>query len=234
MLNSRVRTLVFAAVTTLASAGIAQAATITQAAFTDGTSTATSGGFTATAGAGTAFQHKTFGSPSATGVGINGPVVPGEITGGESITITSNIGQQQLTTFEVAFLFPLGSENDAVNEIALLGLSGPASTITLTATGFTSATLTGATGTIQNISPGDVSTGAGEWLVTLTSPVFFNSVVFQPGDGGATSPQGDFAFVSMTTAVPEPATWAMMILGFMGVGFMAYRRKGNGPSLRLV
>ena len=27
------------------------------------------------------------------------------------------------------------------------------------------------------------------------------------------------------TAVPEPSTWAMMILGFAGVGFMAYRRK---------
>jgi len=25
-------------------------------------------------------------------------------------------------------------------------------------------------------------------------------------------------------AVPEPSTWAMMILGFAGVGFMAYRR----------
>jgi hypothetical protein len=28
-------------------------------------------------------------------------------------------------------------------------------------------------------------------------------------------------------AVPEPSTWAMMILGFAGVGFMAYRRKSN-------
>jgi hypothetical protein len=26
-------------------------------------------------------------------------------------------------------------------------------------------------------------------------------------------------------AVPEPSTWAMLILGFAGVGFMAYRRK---------
>jgi hypothetical protein len=26
-------------------------------------------------------------------------------------------------------------------------------------------------------------------------------------------------------AVPEPSTWAMMLLGFAGVGFMAYRRK---------
>ena len=29
------------------------------------------------------------------------------------------------------------------------------------------------------------------------------------------------------TAVPEPSTWAMMILGFCGIGFMTYRRK-NG------
>ncbi|MEH2529816.1 hypothetical protein V1277_003809 [Bradyrhizobium sp. AZCC 1588] len=31
-------------------------------------------------------------------------------------------------------------------------------------------------------------------------------------------------------AVPEPATWAMMILGFSAVGFMAYRRKST-PAL---
>jgi hypothetical protein len=27
------------------------------------------------------------------------------------------------------------------------------------------------------------------------------------------------------TPVPEPSTWAMMIIGFCGLGFMAYRRK---------
>jgi PEP-CTERM motif-containing protein len=30
---------------------------------------------------------------------------------------------------------------------------------------------------------------------------------------------------SEVAAVPEPSTWAMMLLGFFGVGFMAYRRK---------
>jgi hypothetical protein len=38
------------------------------------------------------------------------------------------------------------------------------------------------------------------------------------------------AFVQVGTgvsAVPEPSTWAMMILGFAGVGFMAYRRKNK-------
>jgi hypothetical protein len=33
-----------------------------------------------------------------------------------------------------------------------------------------------------------------------------------------------------TAAVPEPSTWAMMILGFAGIGFMAYRRKSK-PAL---
>jgi hypothetical protein len=31
----------------------------------------------------------------------------------------------------------------------------------------------------------------------------------------------------MTGAVPEPSTWAMIILGFAGVGFMAYRGKSK-------
>ncbi len=38
---------------------------------------------------------------------------------------------------------------------------------------------------------------------------------------------------SMASAVPEPSTWAMMILGFGGIGFMAYRRKSK-PALMTV
>ena len=30
--------------------------------------------------------------------------------------------------------------------------------------------------------------------------------------------------INVAPSVPEPSTWAMMILGFAGVGFMAYRR----------
>ena len=37
--------------------------------------------------------------------------------------------------------------------------------------------------------------------------------------------------VSLNAAVPEPSTWAMMILGFMGVGFMAYRRRNRAAAL---
>jgi hypothetical protein len=36
--------------------------------------------------------------------------------------------------------------------------------------------------------------------------------------------------VGSVAAVPEPSTWAMMILGFAGLGFIAYRRKSK-PAL---
>jgi len=40
----------------------------------------------------------------------------------------------------------------------------------------------------------------------------------------------DWLGASQVAPVPEPSTWAMMILGFAGVGFMAYRRKSK-PAL---
>jgi outer membrane lipase/esterase len=38
--------------------------------------------------------------------------------------------------------------------------------------------------------------------------------------------------IQVAESVPEPSTWAMMILGFLGMGFMAYRRQ-NRAALRL-
>jgi hypothetical protein len=48
--------------------------------------------------------------------------------------------------------------------------------------------------------------------------------------------QGDALFNSAlyldaVTAIPEPATWALMILGFAGIGFAAYRRR-NSQAVR--
>jgi hypothetical protein len=37
--------------------------------------------------------------------------------------------------------------------------------------------------------------------------------------------------VAISAAVPEPTTWAMMILGFAGIGFMAYRRRNQSSTL---
>jgi hypothetical protein len=54
--------------------------------------------------------------------------------------------------------------------------------------------------------------------------VLYNQVI-DPNFGATAAPT--------ISAVPEPSTWAMMILGFCGLGFMAYRRKQSGPALRL-
>ena len=61
--------------------------------------------------------------------------------------------------------------------------------------------------------------------------VFRNNYADSSGWGGF---GGNVQFsATFTTAVPEPSTWAMMILGFAGIGFMGYRRKQQGPALRL-
>jgi hypothetical protein len=41
----------------------------------------------------------------------------------------------------------------------------------------------------------------------------------------------DLSITTVARAVPEPSTWAMMILGFAGIGFMAYRRRNQGAAL---
>jgi hypothetical protein len=44
------------------------------------------------------------------------------------------------------------------------------------------------------------------------------------GTGGGTAGYGGDLTTAPIAAIPEPSTWAMMILGFAGIGFMAYRR----------
>ena len=55
------------------------------------------------------------------------------------------------------------------------------------------------------------------------STAFVTQVTFT-GDGQFTGT------MTAVTAVPESSTWAMMIFGFCGLGFMAYRRKQNGSA----
>ena len=43
---------------------------------------------------------------------------------------------------------------------------------------------------------------------------------------GYTTGTGSFGATAVA-AVPEPSTWAMMIVGFLGLGFMAYRRRNQ-------
>lgn len=63
-----------------------------------------------------------------------------------------------------------------------------------------------------------------------TSAAEFVTLSFASQDPG---PYGAVIGGVTISAVPEPSTWAMMILGFCGIGFMTYRRKARG-TLRVV
>jgi hypothetical protein len=76
--------------------------------------------------------------------------------------------------------------------------------------------------------------------ITFVNPAIFSAAGTSGatpdmvGDNGAPGSQHgplDFTVLGITTAnlMPTPpSTWAMMILGFFGIGFLAYRRKNQG------
>jgi hypothetical protein len=70
-----------------------------------------------------------------------------------------------------------------------------------------------------------VSNTSGVWADAASFDLVYPSQ-FAPGGMGDLFSSGQ-----LTQAVPEPSTWAMMILGFIGVGFMACRRKIGAPQI---
>ena len=90
--------------------------------------------------------------------------------------------------------------------------------------------------TIEKTGPNDPYGGTGFVLlgdgVTIVGSESAGSIQFNGlvNSISWTNPQSeDFYAVTVgVAAVPEASTWAMMILGFAGVGFMAYRRKSQG------
>jgi len=73
---------------------------------------------------------------------------------------------------------------------------------------------------------GNIYLSNGQYIFSVDKP----EALFNPGDliltGGVATP-------GVVAAVPEPSTWAMMILGFVGVGFMTYRRRQNDSAMSI-
>jgi hypothetical protein len=63
--------------------------------------------------------------------------------------------------------------------------------------------------------------------VTLQSSGFVDPLISFASDFDSSGLSLEFSPGILNSAVPEPSTWAMMILGFAGVGFMAHRRKAK-------
>jgi hypothetical protein len=107
----------------------------------------------------------------------------------------------------------------------------PASTVIGTSTSlYTQGTLTAPFGSLVGII------GSGNFFLIGTS---FSGIAPAAGELNLfywdqnASDNTQFVTATITTSVsgvPEPSTWAMMLLGFAGIGFMAYRRKSK-PAL---
>jgi len=61
-----------------------------------------------------------------------------------------------------------------------------------------------------------------------------DKLIFYARISGANDGPDSFFLIPNVQAVPELSTWAMMIFGFFGVGFMAYRRRNQTTAFRIV
>jgi hypothetical protein len=111
-----------------------------------------------------------------------------------------------------------------------------------TAAGTLFATLSSTTpGSYLMISTNYLSLYGGEQIAFQVDATHSLQLVVPPtfnGTGPVIASDSDseiganYAYLStgVVSAVPEPSTWAMTILGFIGIGFMAFRRRQNGSA----
>jgi hypothetical protein len=75
-----------------------------------------------------------------------------------------------------------------------------------------------------------IGAGDGSDIISLSASLGCKPAAV--GCSGLPSNDGPDSFLAVLAhgapGVPEPSTWAMLILGFAGIGFMAYRRKSQG------
>jgi hypothetical protein len=170
------------------------------------------------------------------GVPINGTITTDGVLGTLSASdITSWQINQTLDT--VHFLSFLNPTNSAVS------LTGGALSETATTLDFN---FSDTTASLLNFASPNFPGGGGLSLqfcdaagslctnqVPVTVSSFELLVLVAPGTGSTSSGaalSGPVEIGAAVPTVPEPSTWAMLLLGFLGIGFMAYRRRSK-PAL---
>ena len=73
-------------------------------------------------------------------------------------------------------------------------------------------------------SASQVWLNAGTTLDIVVGGAGMTGDFYDPTGGPWSGGGGGGTFVYTDTAAPEPATWAMMLIGFAGLGFSGYRQ----------
>jgi hypothetical protein len=84
----------------------------------------------------------------------------------------------------------------------------------------------GGSGLVFGLTPAEQAQLTATMLANAGLEVFTVGATFANAQGGLD--------VIQVAAIPEASTWAMMILGFFGIGLMAYRRRSQGLAFRVV
>ena len=88
----------------------------------------------------------------------------------------------------------------------------------------------GGSGIVFGLTPAEQAQLNATMLANAGIEVFTVGATFANAQGGLDVIQAGI----LTPAIPEASTWAMMILGFFGIGLVAYRRRSQGLAFRVV
>jgi hypothetical protein len=199
----------------------------------------------ATANAAVLFEFSTNGGATFTAVpGTGSPVVSGSFT---STNFSGTITGSAVTSPAALFGQTLDVNSTGTGAIEIL-ITSTGNTAPIGTTGFMSSFTNNVPGpftvtetTFEDSTNAAFGTGTQLGTQTFTS---LGSSSSSKGVTGVTNPyslteefviaatgQGTSNDTINISAVPEASTWMMMILGFAGLGFLGYRRKG--PEFRL-
>ena len=156
--------------------------------------------------------------------------VPGNVPGQPSVDLVSASNPYGITTFSgnsVDLDGSTGSGNTPAGQLVSLASFTGDFSLSFALSGNQRTTLGASTtvslgGQSYTITPID-----NDWHIYTLSFSGVTDGYLSFAGSGPSNQQGNLLDSVVLTAVPEPSTWAMMILGFAGVGYLAYRRRNQ-------
>ncbi len=180
------------------------------------------------------------GNARATEIVSNAVIDFTEVGGNVVVTASGEIDltglSYQYSTYAPTEIVPseatvlIGTASGAVD--VYTGISGP----TPFGTGGTTAASSGSGGTFGiNDTVLDLPGGYVSGTSLSSSSTFdgatFASLGLTPGTYVYTWGDPNTLTINVASGVPEPSTWAMLLLGFAGISFLAYRRKSKSALM---